>query len=252
MGQERPIYQLEGGGSGLFREFPLLPPPCRWHQRRDFAEFPLCRWANESRQSQFWRQGQAQSLLAEVVLGQVAASSENFAELTNTSGQNGPARADGGVFAFHAHQFEKHALVGVFGAIDEQCGKFADIENSNVRRYSPPRRQRRVDTRAESEPGQRRWRCLQRRRLPILNRLVAPRAASSSVQIRAWLHSRPGKDEGDSGKVNRGNDQAGLSSRDNDILEKNNVILRLNGWGRPFGPLLEQVQRPQSGRPGAY
>ena len=71
-------------------------------------------------------------MLAKVILRQVAASSANFAELANTSGQNSHAGANGGAVAFRAYKFKEHAMIRILGAIDEQRGRFTDIEDGYV------------------------------------------------------------------------------------------------------------------------
>ncbi len=71
-------------------------------------------------------------MLTEVVLREITSAGSNLAELTNARGKNGHACADRSAIAFGADQLEQHAVVGVPGAIDQQCRRLAHIEDGYV------------------------------------------------------------------------------------------------------------------------
>src|SRR5258708_30189267 len=60
-------------------------------------------------------------MLTEVVLRQITSAGSNLAELTNARGKNRDARADCSAIALGADQLEQHAVIGIPGAIDQQC-----------------------------------------------------------------------------------------------------------------------------------
>src|SRR5439155_17323339 len=71
-------------------------------------------------------------MLTEIVLRKITSAATNLAELTNARGKNCDARADRSAVALGADQLEQHAVIGVRGAIDQQCRRPADVEDGYV------------------------------------------------------------------------------------------------------------------------
>src|SRR5882762_118 len=71
-------------------------------------------------------------MLAEVVLREITSAATNLTELTNAGGENRDACADRSAVAPGADQLEQHAVIGLRGAIDQQCRRLAYIEDGYV------------------------------------------------------------------------------------------------------------------------
>jgi hypothetical protein len=69
---------------------------------------------------------------AEIVLGEIAPSAADFADLADARGEDGYAGADGGAIAFCADEFEEDAVIGGGVLVEEKGGRFADVEEHDV------------------------------------------------------------------------------------------------------------------------
>src|SRR6267154_2274707 len=79
-----------------------------------------------------FRGGAEAKMLTEVVLREITSAATNIAELTNARSKDCDARADRSAVTLGADQLEQHAVIGVRGAIDQQCRRLAHIEDGYV------------------------------------------------------------------------------------------------------------------------
>src|SRR6266853_3114550 len=119
------------------REWLCIPNSLLFHNRIDrvggdiFQHLHFASGPTDLHGSDF-RGGAEAKMLTEVVLREITSAATNLAELTNARSKDCDARADRSAVTLGAGQLEQHAVIGVRGAIDQQCRRLAYIEDGYV------------------------------------------------------------------------------------------------------------------------